>query len=34
MGLFGKDEPEPANVLDKPLTCQVCGSSQQSKECQ
>ena len=24
MGLFGKDEPEPANVLDKPLKCQVC----------
>ena len=25
MGLF-KDDPEPAEVLDKPLRCQVCGN--------
>jgi hypothetical protein len=24
MGLFSKDEPEVANVLGKPLQCQVC----------
>jgi predicted nucleic-acid-binding Zn-ribbon protein len=26
MGLFGKEEPEPITVLDKPLRCQVCGN--------
>lgn len=24
MGLFGKDEPETATVLGRPLRCQVC----------
>ena len=24
MGLFGKEEPEPIEVLDKSLRCQVC----------
>ena len=24
MGIFGKEEPEPVIVLDKPLRCQVC----------
>jgi len=26
MGLFGKDEPETATVLGKPLECQVCAN--------
>jgi predicted nucleic-acid-binding Zn-ribbon protein len=26
VGLFGKEEPEPATVLDKPLRCAVCGN--------
>ena len=25
MGLFGPEEPETVNVLDKRLRCQVCG---------
>ena len=24
MGIFGKEEPEVVEVLDKPLRCQVC----------
>ena len=26
MGLFGKEEPEPVEVLGKSLRCQVCGN--------
>ena len=26
MGLFGKEEPEAVEVLDKPLHCQVCSA--------
>ena len=26
MGLFGKDQPESAEVNGKPLQCQVCGN--------
>ena len=26
MGLFGKDEPETATVVGKPLTCRVCAN--------
>jgi hypothetical protein len=27
MGLFGKEEPEPANVLGKSVSCQVCSAN-------